>query len=147
MGSEMCIRDSIMTIAIVAHDSKKELMAQFCIAYEGVLSKCRLIASGVTGNWIEEQTGLHVNCYLPGSEGGVHQIAASVFCHDIDMVLFFRDAQKAKEKDPTELHLLRLCDEYMVPLATNIATAEVLIHGLERHSINSRTMQSDMDTW
>ena len=135
-----------MTIAIVAHDSKKELMAQFCIAYEGVLSKCRLIASGVTGNWIEEQTGLHVNCYLPGSEGGVHQIAASVFCHDIDMVLFFRDAQKAKEKDPTELHLLRLCDEYMVPLATNIATAEVLIHGLERHSINSRTMQSDMDT-
>ena len=106
-----------MTIAIVAHDSKKELMAQFCIAYEGVLSKCRLIASGVTGNWIEEQTGLHVNCYLPGSEGGVHQIAASVFCHDIDMVLFFRDAQKAKEKDPTALHLLRLCDEYMVPLA------------------------------
>ena len=101
----------------------------------------------MTGNWIEEQTGLHVNCYLPGSEGGVHQIAASVFCHDIDMVLFFRDAQKAKEKDPTELHLLRLCDEYMVPLATNIATAEVLIHGLERHSINSRTMQSDMDTW
>ena len=89
-----------MTIAIVAHDSKKELMAQFCIAYEGVLSKCRLIASGVTGNWIEEQTGLHVNCYLPGSEGGVHQIAASVFCHDIDMVLFFRDAQKAKEKTP-----------------------------------------------
>ncbi len=60
---------------------------------------------------------------------------------------FFRDAQKAKEKDPTELHLLRLCDEYMVPLATNIATAEVLIHGLERHSINNRTMQSDMDTW
>ena len=140
-------QDRIKTVAIVAHDSKKELMAQFCIAYEGVLSKCRLIASGVTGNWIEEQTGLHVNCYLPGSEGGVHQIAASVFCHDIDMVLFFRDAQKAKEKDPTELHLLRLCDEYMVPLATNIATAEVLIHGLERHSINSRTMQSDMDTW
>lgn len=136
-----------MTIAIVAHDSKKELMAQFCIAYEGVLSKCRLIASGVTGNWIEEQTGLHVNCYLPGSEGGVHQIAASVFCHDIDMVLFFRTRRRQKEKDPTELLCCGCAMKYMVPLATNIATAEVLIHGLERHSINSRTMQSDMDTW
>lgn len=136
-----------MTIAIVAHDSKKELMAQFCIAYEGVLSKCKLIASGVTGNWIEEQTGLRVDRYLPGSEGGVHQIASSIFCNDIDMVLFFRDAEKAKEKEPTEVHLLHLCDEYMIPLATNIATAEVLIHGIERHSINSHTMQDDMDIW
>ena len=136
-----------MTIAIVAHDSKKELMAQFCIAYEGVLSKCKLIASGVTGNWIEEQTGLRVDRYLPGSEGGVHQIASSIFCNDIDMVLFFRDPEKAKEKEPTEVHLLHLCDEYMIPLATNIATAEVLIHGIERHSVNSYTMQDDMDIW
>lgn len=136
-----------MTIAIVAHDSKKELMAQFCIAYEGILSKCKLIASGVTGNWIEEQTGLRVDHYLPGSEGGVHQIASSIFCHDIDMVLFFRDAAKAREKDPTEMYLLKICDEYLVPLATNIATAEVLIHGIERHSVNSHTMQSDMDIW
>ena len=136
-----------MTIAMVAHDSKKELMAQFCIAYEGVLSKCKLIASGVTGNWIEEQTGLRVDHYLPGSEGGVHQIASSVFCQDIDMVLFFRDPEKARVKDPAETHLLRLCDEYMIPLATNIATAEVLIHGIERHSVNSHTLQSDMDVW
>ncbi len=136
-----------MTVAIVAHDSKKELMAQFCIAYEGVLSKCKLIASGVTGNWIEEQTGLRVDHYLPGSEGGVHQIASSIACHDIDMVLFFRDPEKAKEKEPAEVHLLRLCDEYMIPLATNIATAEVLIHGIERHSINSHTMQDDMGNW
>ena len=136
-----------MTIAMVAHDSKKELMAQFCIAYEGLLSKCKLIASGVTGNWIEEQTGLRVDHYLPGSEGGVHQIASSVFCQDIDMVLFFRDPEKARAKDPAETHLLRLCDEYMTPLATNIATAEVLIHGIERHSVNSHTLQSDMDVW
>lgn len=136
-----------MTIAIVAHDSKKELMAQFCIAYEGVLSKCNLIASGVTGNWIEEQTGLHVKCYLPGSEGGVYQIASSVFCRDIDMVLFFRAPDKAKEKNPDEMYLLKLCDEYMIPLATNIATAEVLIQGIERHSVNSHTMQDDMNTW
>lgn len=136
-----------MTIAIVAHDSKKELMAQFCIAYEGILSKCKLIASGVTGNWIEEQTGLKVDRYLPGAEGGVHQIASSIFCHDIDMVLFFRDSSKAKAKDPEEMHLLKLCDTYLVPLATNIATAEVLIHGIERHSVNSHTMQNDMDIW
>ena len=136
-----------MTIAIVAHDSKKELMAQFCIAYERILSKCKLIASGVTGNWIEEQTGLKVDHYLPGSEGGVHQIASSIFCRDIHMVLFFRDAEKAREMEETETHLLRLCDEYMIPLATNIATAEVLIHGLERHSVNSDTMQDDMERW
>ena len=136
-----------MTIAIVAHDSKKELMAQFCIAYEGILGKCRLIASGVTGTWIEEQTRLHVDHYLPGIEGGVHQIASSIFCHDIDMVLFFRDAEKARKKEPTEMHLLQLCDEYMIPVATNIATAEVLIHGLERHSVNSHTLQDDMGIW
>ena len=136
-----------MTVAIVAHDSRKELMAQFCIAYEGVLSKCKLVASGVTGSWIEEQTGLHVTSYLPGSKGGVYQIASGVFCQDIDMVLFFGAPDEAKEKDPEEMYLLRLCDEYMIPLATNIATAEVLIHGLERHSINSHTMQDDMETW
>ena len=136
-----------MTIAILAHDGKKELMAQFCIAYEGVLSKCRLIASGVTGNWIEEQTGLKVERYLPGVEGGVYQIASSIFCHDIDMVMFFRDSDQAKRMDPGEMHLLQLCDEYMIPLATNIATAEVLIHGIERHSLNSHTMQTDMAAW
>ena len=136
-----------MTIAIVAHNSKKELMAQFCIAYEGILSKCKLIASGVTGNWIEEQTGLHVDHYLPGSEGGVHQIASSIACHDIDMVLFFRDPEKARKKEEPEMHLIHLCDEYTIPLATNIATAEVLIHGLERHSINSATLKDDMPKW
>lgn len=136
-----------MTIAIVAHDSKKELMAQFCIAYEGVLSRCKIIASGVTGNWIEEQTGLHVDRYLPGSSGGVHQIASSIFCHDIDMVLFFRDPEKGRRKDPAEMQLVQLCDEYLIPTATNIATAEVLIQGLQRHSVNSHTMQTDMGIW
>ena len=136
-----------MTIAIIAHDSKKELMAQFCIAYEGVLSKCEIIASGVTGNWIAEESGLHVHRYLPGIEGGVHQIASSVFCRDIDMVLFFRDPEKGRQMDPAEMHLLQLCDEYRIPIATNIATAEVLIQGLQRHSINSHTMQDDMGAW
>lgn len=136
-----------MTVAIVAHDSKKELMAQFCIAYEGILSRCKIIASGVTGNWIEDQTGLRVDHYLPGAEGGVHQIASSIFCHDIDMVLFFRDPEKARQKDPAEMRLMELCNEYVIPMATNIATAEVLIHGIERHSVNSHTMQSDMGIW
>ena len=133
-----------MTIAIVAHDSKKELMAQFCIAYEGILSRCKIVASGVTAKWISEQTGLHVDRYLPGAEGGVHQIGASIFCHDIDMVLFFRSPKKAAEMDDADMYLLQLCDEYMIPVATNIATAEVLIHGLERHSVNSPTMKEDM---
>ena len=136
-----------MTVAIIAHDKKKELMAQFCITYEGILGKCKLISTAVTGSWIEEQTNLKVSRYLPGLEGGVHQIASSIFCNDIDMVLFFRDPEKARQKEQTEMYLLKLCDEYLVPLATNVASAEVLIHGLERHSINSSTMQDDMDVW
>lgn len=136
-----------MTVAIVAHDSKKELMAQFCIAYEGVLSKCEIVASGVTGKWIEEQTGLRVNHYLPGSEGGLHQIASSIFCRDIDMVLFFRDSEKARSKESTEQHLLRLCDEYLIPVATNVVTAEMLIHGIERYAVNSHTLHDDMSNW
>ena len=136
-----------MTIALVAHDAKKELMVQFCIAYRSILSNHHLIATGTTGRLVAEATGLPVERFLPGEHGGDQQIAARIACDEVDMLLFFRDPITAKPGEPNEMNLLRICDVHNIPLATNIATAEVLIHGLERHSINSHTMQDDMETW
>ena len=127
-----------MNIALIAHDAKKELMAQFCIAYCGVLSRHRLCATGLTGKLVSEATGLDVLRFLSGSQGGVQQVAARIGCGEIDMVLFFRDASDPKPTDPSESDILRLCDVHNVPFATNIATAEMLIHGLERGDLDWR---------
>ena len=121
-----------MRIALIAHDSRKELMAQFCTAYVRILSENELIATGVTGKVVREATGLPVHCFLSGTHGGDQQIAAQIACNEIDLLLFFRDPITAKPHEPNEMNLLRLCDVHNIPIATNIATAEVLIHGLER---------------
>ena len=121
-----------MTIALIAHDAKKELMIQFCIAYCGILSRHTLCATGTTGKQVAEATGLRIQQYLSGSQGGDQQIAARISCNEIDVLLFFRDPVGAKPGEPNDMMLLRLCDMHTIPVATNIATAEVLIHGLER---------------
>ena len=121
-----------MTIALVAHDTKKELMVQFCTAYSGILSRNTVIATGTTGRMLAQATGLPVHCYLSGKLGGIQQISARVACDEVDLVLFFRDPLKVDASSLNEQNLLRLCDMHGVPIATNIATAEVLIHGLER---------------
>ena len=118
-----------MTIALVAHDTKKELMVQFCIAYRQILSEHRLIATGTTGRLVAEATGLNVQRFLPGGHGGDQQIVARIACDEVDMLLFFRDPICAKPSEPNEMNLLRICDVHNIPVATNIATAEVLIHG------------------
>ncbi len=127
-----------MNIAIMAHDSKKELMIQFCIAYCGILSRHNLIATGTTGKAVEEATGLAVTKFLAGKQGGAQQIASRIGCDEIDLLLFFRDPLNRKPDEPDETSLLRLCDVYTIPVATNIATAEVLIHGLERGDLDWR---------
>ena len=104
-----------MNIALIAHDAKKELMVQFCIAYCGVLSRHDLCGTGTTGKLVSEATGL-------------------------DMLLFFRDPLTAKSDEPNDMNLLRLCDMHNIPVATNIATAEVLIHGLERGDLDWRNI-------
>ena len=109
-----------MRIALIAHDSRKELMAQFCTAYVRILSENELVATGVTGKIVHDATGLP------------EQIAAMIGCGEVDMLLFFRDPVGAKPGEPNDVTLLRLCDMHTIPVATNIATAEVLIHGLER---------------
>ena len=133
----------VMTIALVAHDAKKELMVQFCIAYRSILASHQLIATGTTGRLVSEATGLEVQRFMPGEHGGDQQIAARIACDEVDMLLFFRDPITAKPGEPNEMNLLRLCDVHNIPVATNIATAEVLIHGLERGDLAWIELQRD----
>ncbi|MBQ5315918.1 MAG: methylglyoxal synthase, partial [Oscillospiraceae bacterium] len=127
-----------MNIALIAHDSKKELLVQFCIAYCGILSRHNLSATATTGKQVAQATGLEIQKYLSGSQGGGEQIAARISCNEIDLLLFFRDPISPKPHEPNEMDLLRLCDVHNIPLATNIATAEALIHALERGDLDWR---------
>ena len=127
-----------MNIALIAHDSKKELMTQFCIAYCGILSKHNLCATGTTGKLVSEATGLNIEKYLSGSQGGDQQIGSRIACDEIDLLLMFRDPLNPKPGEPNEANLLRLCDVHNIPGATNIATAEALIHSLARGDLDWR---------
>ena len=129
-----------MNIALIAHDAKKELMIQFCIAYCGILSRHTLFATGTTGKVVAEATGLEINRFLSGSQGGDQQIASSIACNEIDLLLLFRDPLTAKANEPNESTLLRLCDVHNIPVATNIATAEALIHSLSRGDLDWRNI-------
>lgn len=129
-----------MNIAIIAHDSKKELMVQFCIAYCGILSRHNFCATGTTGKLVSEATGLEIQRFLSGSHGGDQQIASRIACNEIDLLLFFRDPMTSKTHEINEMNMLRLCDVHNIPVATNIATAEVLIHGLERGDLDWRNI-------
>ncbi len=91
-----------MNIALIAHDSKKELMSQFCIAYCGVFSRHHLCATGTTGKMVSEAAGLRVFRFLSGSQGGDQQIAARIACNEIDLLLFFRDPIRCNPGEPDE---------------------------------------------
>lgn len=127
-----------MNIAITAHDKKKELMVEFCIAYCGILSKHNLVATGTTGAMVSEATGLSVQRFLAGPQGGDQQICARIAYNEIDLVLFFRDPLGAQEHEPDINTMTRLCDMHNIPIATNVATAEVLIQGLARGDLDWR---------
>ncbi len=127
-----------MNIAIIAHDAKKELMTQFCIAYCGILSRHRLFATGTTGKLVSDATGLEIKKFLSGAQGGDQQIGALIACNEIDMLLVFSDPLDPKEHEPNVNSLLRICDVHNVPAATNIATAEALIHSLDRGDLDWR---------
>ena len=127
-----------MNIALSAQDAKKELMVRFCIAYFGILSRHKLCSTASTGKMVSEATGLNVTTFLGSAQGGCDQIASRVSCEEIDMVIFFRDATRPDLMGNSENNLLRLCDLHTVPIATNLATAEVLIHGLERGDLDWR---------
>ena len=129
-----------MNIGLVAHDAKKKLMQNFCIAYRGILTKHELYATATTGRLIEEVTNLNIHKYLAGHLGGSQQLGSQIEHNMIDMVIFLQDPLKPKSHEPDIFNILRLCDIHNIPLATNLATAELLIHALDRGDLDWRDM-------
>ena len=125
-----------MNIALIAHDNKKELMAQFCTAYCGILAQHTLCATATTGQIISDATGLTIHRFLSFSHGGGQQIAARIAYNEIDLVLFFCDAENGNFDEVNRM--ARLCDQRQIPFASNVATAEVLILGLNRGDLDWR---------
>ena len=129
-----------MNIGLIAHDSKKTLMQNFCIAYKGILSRHNLYATGTTGRLIEEATNLTVHKYLAGPLGGMQQLGSQVAQNDIDAVIFLRDPMEPKPHEPNVNDVVRLCDVYNIPMATNLATAELIVLALDRGDLDWREM-------
>lgn len=127
-----------MNIGLIAHDAKKKLMQNFCIAYRGILSKHQLYATGTTGRLIEEVTNLSVHKYLAGHLGGEQQLGAQIENNDIDLVIFLRDPLTSKSHEPDVNNAVKLCDIHNIPLATNLASAELLIKAMEHGDFEFR---------
>ena len=127
-----------MNIGLIAHNSKKKLMQNFCVAYRAILSKHTLYATGTTGRLIEEVTNLNVHKYLAGHLGGEQQLGAQVEHNEIDLVIFLRDPLTPNVHEPDVNNIFRLCDVHNIPLATNLATAELLIKSLDRGDLEWR---------
>ena len=130
-----------MNIGIIAHNSKKTLMEDFCIAYKGILSRHEIYATGTTGRHIEEVTDLRIHKFLAGTLGGEKQFTEMIERNDMDLVLFFYNPLMVNArgmKEPDVSSVIRCCDHYNIPLATNIATAECLILGLDRGDLDWR---------
>ena len=130
-----------MNITLMAHDKKKELMVQFCTAYKSVLSNHNLSATATTGRLVAEATGLPVTLYLSHNQGGHQQVDARIAYNEIDLVLLFTDPNNSDPwEDQQVVQTLHLCDAHNVPMATNLATAEMLILGLQRGDLDWREM-------
>lgn len=130
-----------MDIAIIADDTKKELMTQFCIAYCGILSRHHLCATSVTGKFISDATGLDIELMMSGAEGGREQVAARIAYNEIDLLFYFKSTEPNQGGfDDDGYDLIRLCDIYSVPVATNIATAEALVMALDRGDLDWREL-------
>ena len=128
-----------MNIGLIAHDAKKKLMQNFCIAYRGILSKNELYATGTTGRLIEEVTNLNVHKYLAGHLGGEQQLGAQIEHNQIDLVIFLRDPLSQKSHEPDINNIGKLCDTHNIPMATNL-TAELLIKAVDRGDLDWREL-------
>ena len=127
-----------MNIALIADNHKKELMAQFCIAYCGILSRHNLFATHITGKLISDATGLELETFFSGGSGGIDQIASRVAYNEIDAVIYFRTTEVGTVPTDATDNLLRLCDLHNIPVATNIATAEIIITAVGNGDLNWR---------
>ena len=130
-----------MKIALIAHDRKKDNLIQFAIAYRDIIAEHDLYATGTTGTMIEAETGLSITKFRSGPLGGDQQIGAMIATNDMDMVFFFRDPLTAQPHEPDVMALVRLCDLYHIPLATNMGTAEILLKGLQEGFVDWRKLE------
>jgi methylglyoxal synthase len=129
-----------MKIALIAHDNKKADLVQFATAYKRILEQHELFATGTTGLRVMEATGLFITRFQSGPLGGDQEIGALIAKNEMDTVIFFRDPLTAQPHEPDVTALVRLCDVYNIPLATNMGTAEILIHGLARGDLKWRNI-------
>lgn len=120
-----------MNIALIAHDKKKNDLVQFTVAYQTIFAQHTLFATGTTGLRISEATGLNIHRFKSGPLGGDQEIGAKIAQNEMDVVFFFRDPLSSQPHEPDVTALVRLCDVYSIPLATNMGTAEVLIRGVD----------------
>lgn len=131
-------KGALMNIALVAHDKKKQDIIAFSTAYKHVFQKHQLFATGTTGNLISKATGLEIHRFQSGPLGGDQQIGAMIANNEMDVIIFFRDPLTAQPHEPDVSALMRLCDVHLIPLATNLATAEIIIRGLEHDDLSWR---------
>ncbi|SOC37662.1 methylglyoxal synthase [Ureibacillus acetophenoni] len=130
-----------MKIALIAHDRKKDSLVEFAIAYKEILKEHELFATGTTGQRIIDEVGLSITRFRSGPLGGDQQIGAMIANNDMDMVIFFRDPLSAQPHEPDVTALVRLCDVYHIPLATNMGTAEILLKGLQEGFVDWRLIE------
>ena len=128
-----------MNVVLIAQDNRKELMTEFCIAYRNILRGCDLYATATTGTYISDFTDLAVQKFSPGDLGGEQQVRARIDLNEIDLLIYFRDPLN-KKQDYDEYQLFRRCDTFNIPFATNLATAEIMIKGLERGDLDWREL-------
>ena len=129
-----------MYIGLIAHDAKKKLMQNFCIAYRNILSQNTLYATGTTGRLIEEATNLTVHKFLSGHLGGELQMGALIEQNQMDLIIYLREPLAPQKHDPDVKRIFHLCDTHNIPLATNLATAEMMIKSLDRGELDWREM-------
>lgn len=134
-----------MRIALIAHDKKKDDLIQFVTAYKDTLVKHDLFATGTTGSRIEREVEIDIHCFKSGPLGGDQQIGSAIADNLMDMVIFFRDPLTAQPHEPDVTALIRLCDVYQIPLATNMGTAEVLLKGIEEGFLDWRLLEDRRD--
>ncbi len=128
-----------MNIALIANENRKTLIQNFCIAYKGILSHHSLYATGTTGQLIESAANIPIHKFHSGHLGGIQQLITMITENDIDLVIFLRDVDAVM--NPTDIQMLvESCDHSNVPLATNLATAEVLVKALGRGDLDWRML-------
>ncbi|MFC0014662.1 MULTISPECIES: methylglyoxal synthase [Allobacillus] len=130
-----------MKIALIAHDKRKRNLLNFVTAYKDIFNDYELFATGTTGKMIQEEVGLDVHRFQSGPLGGDQQIGAKIAANDLDLVVFFRDPLTAQPHEPDVTALLRLCDVYRIPLATNEASAEIMVRGIQSGWLDWRNVK------